>query len=164
VGTFFFLSDIKNSLLNCMSRFDAGGSGDPRYNTSYLVNASVGIHKPIIVVSLNYRVGGWGFLGSKEMAAADVLNIGLFDQRLALQWIEENIAAFGGNPEKVIIAGESAGAFSVGYHLTAFDGKNDGLFRSIIMESGNALRPGGACISFVILARFKSTLMLIRPS
>jgi cholinesterase len=97
-------------------------------------------------VSLNYRVGGWGFLGSKEMAAANALNIGLFDQRLALQWIQENIAAFGGDPEKVTIAGESAGAFSVGYHLTAFDGKNDGFFRAAIMQSGNALGPGSACI------------------
>jgi cholinesterase len=115
-------------------------------------------------VSLNYRVGGWGFLGSKEMAAADVLNIGLFDQRIALQWIQENIAAFGGDPGKVTIAGESAGAFSVGYHLTAFDGKNDGLFRAAIMESGNALGPGSACIYFIPLARFESALMLIRRS
>ncbi|KAH8668560.1 Alpha/Beta hydrolase protein [Xylariales sp. PMI_506] len=121
--------------------FDAGGSADPRYNTSYLVNASVAIHKPIIAVSLNYRVGGWGFLASKEVVAAGETNIGLFDQRLALKWINENIAAFGGNPDTVAIAGESAGAFSVGYHLTGFDGHHGGLFRAAIMESGNALGP-----------------------
>lgn len=121
--------------------FDAGGSADPRYNTSYIVNASVAIHKPIIAVSINYRVGGWGFLGSKEVAAAGVANIGLYDQRLALEWIQENIQAFGGDPEQVTIAGESAGGFSVGYHLLAFDGKHDGLFRAAILESGNALGP-----------------------
>ncbi|KFZ00544.1 hypothetical protein V500_01023 [Pseudogymnoascus sp. VKM F-4518 (FW-2643)] len=122
--------------------FDAGGSADPRYNTSYLVNASVAIHKPIIAVSINYRVGGWGFLGSKEIVAAGASNIGLFDQRLALKWIQENICAFGGDPEKVTISGESAGGFSVGYHLVGFDGENVGLFRAAILESGNALGPG----------------------
>ncbi|KAH9221753.1 Alpha/Beta hydrolase protein [Leptodontidium sp. 2 PMI_412] len=122
--------------------FDAGGSADPRYNTSYLVNASAVIQKPIILVSINYRVGGWGFLASREVLAAGESNIGLFDQRLALKWIQENIGAFGGDPKKVTISGESAGGFSVGYHLTAFDGRNDGLFRAVIMQSGNALGPG----------------------
>jgi cholinesterase len=91
---------------------------------------------------LNYRVGGWGFLGSKEVTAAGESNIGLFDQRLALKWIQENIHAFGGDEDKVTIAGESAGAFSVGYHLTGFNGKHDNLFRAVILESGNALGPG----------------------
>jgi len=94
------------------------------------------------MVSINYRVGGWGFLASREVAAAGELNIGLFDQRLALRWIQENICAFGGDPDKVTIAGESAGAFSVGYHLTGFNGQNAGLFRAAIFESGTALGPG----------------------
>jgi cholinesterase len=149
-------------LLIPYSGFDAGGSADPRYNTSYLVNASVAIHKPIIAVSLNYRVGGWGFLGSKEMVGAGALNIGLFDQRLALRWIQENIAAFGGNPDKVTISGESAGGFSVGYHLTAFDGKNEKLFRAAILQSGNALGPGSASTSPFVLGAWK--LVLIQRS
>ncbi|KAH7386387.1 Alpha/Beta hydrolase protein [Cadophora sp. MPI-SDFR-AT-0126] len=122
--------------------FTAGGSADARYNTSYLVNASVAINKPVIAVSLNYRVAGFGFLASKEVVEAGEANIGLFDQRLALRWIQENIYAFGGDPSKVTIFGESAGAFSVGYHLTGFDGKNDGLFRAAILQSGSALGPG----------------------
>ncbi|KAI8680803.1 hypothetical protein LRP88_04422 [Fusarium phalaenopsidis] len=121
--------------------FTAGGSADPRYNTSYLVNASVSIGKPIIAVSINYRVGGWGFLASKEMQKDGALNIGLFDQRLALRWIQENIQGFGGDPRKVTIAGESAGAFSVGYHLVGFGGDNENLFRAAIMQSGSALGP-----------------------
>lgn len=119
--------------------FDAGGIADPRFNMSYIVAQSSEIGKPIIGVSLNYRVGGWGFLASKEVLDAGVANIGLYDQRLALRWIQENIAAFGGDPDRVTIWGESAGAFSVGYHLLAFDGEHDGLFRAAIMESGTAL-------------------------
>lgn len=123
--------------------FTAGGSADGRYNTSYLVKSSVSIRKPVITVSINYRLGAWGFLASKETQAAHVSNVGLFDQRQALFWIQQNIAAFGGDPNAVTICGESAGAFSVGYHLVGFDGDNDGLFRGAIMQSGTALGPTG---------------------
>lgn len=129
-----------------MAGFTAGGSADPRYNTSYLVDASVSIGKPIVAVSLNYRVGGWGFLGSKEIQADKSSNIGLFDQRLALEWISENIAAFGGDPSKVVIAGESAGAFSVGYHLVGFGGDHGNLFRGAILQSGTALGPSSESV------------------
>ena len=99
------------------------------------------IGKPIIAVSLNYRLAGWGFLSSEEIQADGASNIGLFDQRLALRWISENIHAFGGDPEQVTIAGESAGAFSVGYHLVGFGGDHGGLFRGAILQSGSALGP-----------------------
>ncbi|KAL7946708.1 Alpha/Beta hydrolase protein [Trichoderma barbatum] len=109
--------------------FTAGGSADPRYNSSYLVNVFIVIGKPIIAVTLNYR----------EMQAADASNIGLFDQRLALKWIRENIRAYGGDPDKVVIAGESTGAFSVGYHLVGCGGNHENIFRGVILESGAAL-------------------------
>ncbi|KAF6790735.1 carboxylesterase family protein [Colletotrichum sojae] len=89
--------------------FTAGGSADPRYNTTYMVQQSVAIGKPVIAVSINYRVGGFGFLASREVVAAGVANIGLFDQRLALKWIRENISTFGGDPDAVTIWGDSAG-------------------------------------------------------
>lgn len=78
--------------------------------------------KPIIAVSLNYRLSAWGFLGSKEARDAGATNIGFRDQRLALRWLNENIAAFGGSPDKVTIWGESSGAESVYAQVVAFDG------------------------------------------
>ncbi|RFU74045.1 hypothetical protein TARUN_8211 [Trichoderma arundinaceum] len=119
--------------------FKAGGSADPRYNTSFMVRNSMEMKKPIIAVVTNYRTSAFGLLASKEVAAAGVGNIALFDQRLAMKWVSENIRAFGGDPNKVTIAGESAGGSSAGYHLVAFKGKNDGLFRSAILESSSLL-------------------------
>lgn len=94
------------------------------------------MHQPMIAVGINYRLAGWGFLYSSTVASAGPSNFGLLDQRLALHWIQENIASFGGSPEKVTIWGESAGAMSVGAHLIAYGGRDDGLFRAAIAESG----------------------------
>ncbi|PPJ55529.1 hypothetical protein CBER1_05378 [Cercospora berteroae] len=114
-----------------------GGTQDRRYNLTWIVQNSVEIGKPIIGVSIAYRLGPWGFLASQEVTGSGNTNIGLRDQRLALHWINENIDAFGGDKDKVAIWGESAGAGSVGFHLTAYNGRDDGLFRAGIMESGN---------------------------
>ena len=116
-----------------------GGGADQRYNLSFIVQQSVAIGKPFIGVSINYRLSLWGFTSSNELAEEGSLNIGLRDQRLALHWVQENIAAFGGDAAKVTVFGESAGAASVGFHLTAYKGRNDNLFRAAILESGNPI-------------------------
>ena len=118
--------------------FYEGGNSDPRYNLSFIVQQSVEMQKPMIGVSINYRLAEWGFMFSQEILDAGVANLGLRDQRLALHWVQENIAAFGGDPSKVAIWGESAGAFSVAMHLVAYGGRNDNLFRAGIQESGGA--------------------------
>lgn len=102
-----------------------GGSADKRYNMSFMVESSVKQGTPMIGVSLNYRLSAFGFLASKEAVDAGVTNIGFHDQRLALRWVNENIAAFGGSPKKVTIFGESSGAESVHAQVFAFNGKSD---------------------------------------
>jgi carboxylesterase type B len=71
------------------------------YDGTRVIKQSVDLRQPIIFLSINYRLGGFGFLPGKEIAAAGISNLGLRDQRLALEWIQENIAHFGGDPEKV---------------------------------------------------------------
>jgi carboxylesterase type B len=86
----------------------------------------------VIVVTINYRLGALGFL-----AQGGNYNFGFADQILALQWVQTNIASFGGNPRNVTLFGESAGAKSVGLHALSSP-KSAGLFQAAIMES-NAL-------------------------
>jgi para-nitrobenzyl esterase len=90
----------------------------------------------IVVVTINYRLGALGFLAHPALAGPDgaVGNYGLADQQAALRWVRDNVGAFGGDPAKVTIAGESAGAMSVCDHLVAPE--SDGLFRAAIMQSG----------------------------
>ncbi|PYH47204.1 putative triacylglycerol lipase (LipA) [Aspergillus saccharolyticus JOP 1030-1] len=118
-----------------------GATSDPRYNMSYILHQGALNDKPVIGVSINYRVAAFGFLDSKEVMESGNTNLGLRDQRVALRWVKENIQAFGGDPEKITIWGESAGAYSVGAHLVTNDGDNEELFRAAIMESGNAVGP-----------------------
>lgn len=69
--------------------------------------------EPMLGLSFNYRVGAFGFLPSKFMAKEGLLNVGLKDQALLLEWVRDNIEAFGGDPDNVTIMGSSAGAHSV---------------------------------------------------
>ncbi|KAH9930418.1 carotenoid ester lipase precursor [Epithele typhae] len=107
-----------------------------------VVNRSVLIEKPIIFVSMNYRLNGFGFLGGREVQEAGVGNLGLHDQREALRWIQKYIRKFGGDPTKVTIWGESAGGEGVAMQMLANDGDSEGLFRGAWMESGSTTFTG----------------------
>ena len=92
----------------------------------------------VVVVSINYRLGAFGFTDLSEFGetyATSGAN-GLFDQIAALRWVQDNIASFGGDPAKVTIAGESAGAFSVCTLLAS--PMAQGLYRAAIAQSGGA--------------------------
>lgn len=127
--------------------FAMSTGADPGTNTSFMVQVSVEDGMPIMAVTLNYRLGFLGFPGGHQAAAAGVTNLGLKDQRTALQWVQENIAAFGGDPRRVTAWGQSAGAMSVGHQILAYGGEGaDELLRAGILVSGapfeaNALFP-----------------------
>ncbi|XP_069792228.1 bile salt-activated lipase-like [Narcine bancroftii] len=88
----------------------------------------------VIVVTLNYRVGPLGFLSTGDASAPG--NQGLWDQHMAISWVKRNIAAFGGDPNKITIFGESAGAASV--NLQILSPYNKGLIKRAISQSGVA--------------------------
>ncbi|XP_033067510.1 cholinesterase [Trachypithecus francoisi] len=113
--------------------FQTGTSSLHVYDGKFLARV-----ERVIVVSMNYRVGALGFLalpGNPEAPG----NMGLFDQQLALQWVQKNIAAFGGNPKSVTLFGESAGAASVSLHLLS-PGSHS-LFTRAILQSGSSNAP-----------------------
>ncbi|PPR05171.1 hypothetical protein CVT26_012257 [Gymnopilus dilepis] len=95
-------------------------------------------HSPnVVIVSVYYRLSSFGFLATpafNDPANGD-LNAGFLDQIQAFQWVQENIASFGGDPKKVTIDGESAGGSSVELHLVANGGENSKLFRAAIAQS-----------------------------
>ncbi|KAK3722785.1 hypothetical protein LTR37_002357 [Vermiconidia calcicola] len=107
-------------------------NSNANYNGSGLVTAS---DNNIIVINFNYRVGAFGFLASEEVLADGSVNNGLKDQRKALEWVQEYISLFGGDPGHVTIGGASAGAQSVNLHVTAYGGRDDGLFHATAAES-----------------------------
>ena len=92
----------------------------------------------IVVVTVNYRLGALGFTDLKRFGAEYATSgiNGILDQVTALEWVRDNIANFGGDPAKVTIAGESAGGFSVATLLGS--PRTDGLFRSVVAQSGAA--------------------------
>ncbi|KAG9241333.1 lipase 3 precursor [Calycina marina] len=111
------------------------------YDGAPWVESSITRGEPIIFVTVNYRVGGFGFLPGAEILADGSSNLGLLDQRLGLEWVADNIASFGGDPTKVTIWGESAGAISVLDQMVLYGGnstyKGQSLFRAAIMNSGS---------------------------
>ena len=111
--------------------FTIGSGSEPLYN-----GANFAVNGNMIFVTINYRLGAEGFLYLADIDKnyAGSGNLGLLDQITALQWIQRNIAAFGGDPHNVTIMGESAGGASVAFLLTMSEAK--GLFSKAIIESG----------------------------
>lgn len=119
--------------------FNEGSTAVPGYDGEGLAK------KGLIVVTINYRVGILGFFSHPELTAESATktsgNYGLLDQVAALEWIRDNIAHFGGDPARVTIAGQSAGASSVNDLIASPLSK--GLFARAIAESGIAYSRGG---------------------
>ncbi|MCJ1327998.1 hypothetical protein MMC10_004673 [Thelotrema lepadinum] len=107
-----------------------GTGGLPAYDGS-----SFAAYEDVIVVTINYRTNAFGFPGAPQLPLAE-RNIGFLDQRFALEWVNRNIAQFGGDPSKVTIFGESAGGTSVDSLITA--PPSQPLFRAGILESGQS--------------------------
>jgi len=109
---------------------------------AFLVNSGVGLDRStlgdllardqgVIVVSMNYRLGPFGFFRQDGVAEG---NQGILDQQLALRWVRDHVALFGGDPERVTLMGESAGGVSVCLHLLAPESR--GLFHRAVTQSG----------------------------
>lgn len=93
----------------------------------------------IIVVNLNYRLGIFGFPANPTVPQK---NLGLLDQRMAVEWVRDNIAAFGGDPQRMVLAGQSAGSASLDLYSFAYT--SDPIVKGFIMQSGTrALANGG---------------------
>jgi len=119
--------------------FVAGGTSEPRQDGQFLA------HRNVVVVSMNYRLGIFGFLALPELTAESPHhasgNYGLLDQTAALEWVRDNISNFGGDPNNVTIFGESAGSFAVSAQMASPMAR--GLFSKAIGESGGAFSSEG---------------------
>ena len=105
-----------------MFSIDGGGYGlfGAVYDPSQLINTN---NNGFISVIIQYRLGAFGFLSSEDVKQNGQVNAGLLDQRFALRWVQAHIRKFGGDPKKVTVAGESAGAGSVMLQAMAYGGK-----------------------------------------
>ncbi|XP_033228892.1 uncharacterized protein LOC117180505 [Belonocnema kinseyi] len=108
--------------------FVSGSCSSITFGPAYILDQNV------VFIAMNYRLGILGFLSSSDSVAPG--NFGLKDQVIALKWIRKNVRAFGGDPERVTIWGESAGGVCV--HLHSLSDASNGLFHQYIIQSGNA--------------------------
>ncbi|KAL0576555.1 hypothetical protein V5O48_005419 [Marasmius crinis-equi] len=113
---------------------------DRTYNPEGLIRQSVANGKPVMYVAMNYRLSIFGFPVTDVLRRTNSLNLALKDQRLALEWVKEHIAYFGGDPERVTLFGQNTGALSVTHQIIAYGGTKPVPFQAAIMES-SALEP-----------------------
>lgn len=135
------VSELVNAPLSASNEHPIGGSilgeaYDGFFNPVGLVRQSIENEEPIVYVAMNYRVGVFGFAAAKVLQENKAENLGLRDQHLALEWIRDNIAAFGGDPSRITLFGQSFGGISVGLQMVAWGGKQEKLFHKAIITSG----------------------------
>jgi len=111
------------------------GGGSNQYRLDALVRQG-----KVVAVSMNYRLGVFGFMAHPAFPAAYNGDLGIEDQRAALRWVKRNIAAFGGDPDNVTVGGESAGGGSVCQHLASPE-HVEGLFQKALVQSAGCLQP-----------------------
>ncbi|KAJ7844166.1 extracellular triacylglycerol lipase precursor [Mycena leptocephala] len=130
---------LATAVLPVMAWIHGGGDifgAAKTYNATVIVEQSIARGTPVIYVNFNYRLGPLGFAQGREAYERGALNLGLRDQLLALQWIQDNIAVFNGDKSKVTLFGESTGAMSIGALYLNSNLQN--LVRAAIFESGSA--------------------------
>ncbi|KAH9866554.1 hypothetical protein J1614_008244 [Plenodomus biglobosus] len=106
-----------------------------------LIQQSIENGDPVIHVAINYRLGFFGFANSGTLKNEGSENAGLRDQRAAIEWVRDNIEAFGGDPENITIFGQSSGGLAIGMHILAYGGTKPLPFQRGIAES-QSLEPG----------------------
>jgi cholinesterase len=112
--------------------FSSGNSDNLGYNGQHFAE-----DEDVVLVSLNYRLNVFGFPGTPNATQ----NLGLLDQRLAVEWVRDNIEAFGGDPSRITLFGQSAGSASVDYYTYAWT--SDPIASGFIQESGSVFGPVG---------------------
>lgn len=118
------------------------------YAGDKLIKDSVNLGEPVVYVSINYRLGPWGFLGGEAIGAENSTNPAMWDLINGFNWVKENINAFGGDKDRVTAFGESSGAMLLSHLMTstAFK-KEDPLFHAAILQSGGVLPLGDVVTS-----------------
>ncbi|PAA72303.1 hypothetical protein BOX15_Mlig018316g1 [Macrostomum lignano] len=115
--------------------FEVGSSAESRWNGENILD-----HEQAVIVTINYRLGAFGFLAlNSSMASGITGNMGLFDQEAAISWVAKNIEAFGGDKNAITLAGAEAGSISVGYHLLREPTANKP-FHRVIMMTGSPIQ------------------------
>lgn len=148
---------LEEELIWTVGGFTSGFKDNVLYQPGGLILQSVSNGYPVMAVEINYRLGGkkmlfvfpihtkltsvFGFAQSAALRQAGSENAALRDQRLALDWVSENIAAFGGDPSRITIHGQSSGGLAVGMQIMAFGATRSYPFQQAICES-QALEPG----------------------
>ncbi|XP_046639318.1 venom carboxylesterase-6-like isoform X1 [Daphnia pulicaria] len=127
------INDAIENALPVMVWIHGGGfsAGSGNFETDFYGPGKI-LDRDVVLVTINYRVGPFGFLSTEDKEAPG--NYGLLDQTLAIKWVKDHIANFGGNPDSITIFGESAGGASVQFQVLSPHSK--GLFHRAISQSG----------------------------